>query len=174
MQGAGGGGQEEAPRGVGSASAQQRVHEQAKVHGPVDGVIPPAHLAGVYTVRLPGLKVVSPNRVRGVTRGAALSEAARHRRLVEIGMRHTQGSLGHGSLGSLVAGTARVNVTIVRVAPKFFDDDNYVSACKWLRDGVAKGFGVPDNHRLINFYYEQAHGKPKEYEMRIEYRFARV
>ncbi len=63
-----------------------------------------------------------------------------------------------------------MDVTIVRVAPRFFDDDNFVSSCKPLRDGVADAFGLKDHDQRISFSYKQARGAPREYAVRIEYR----
>jgi len=64
---------------------------------------------------------------------------------------------------------ARVHVTITRIAPRFFDDDNFISSCKPLRDGISDAFSLKDNDPRISFSYEQAHGKPRQYAVRISY-----
>lgn len=64
---------------------------------------------------------------------------------------------------------ARVHVTITRIAPRFFDDDNFISSCKPLRDGISDAFSLKDNDPRISFSYEQAHGKPLQYAVRVSY-----
>lgn len=59
-------------------------------------------------------------------------------------------------------------VTITRVAPRKLDDDNNVSGCKNLRDGIADRLGVKDNDPRVQWKYAQARGKRKEYAVRVE------
>lgn len=54
-------------------------------------------------------------------------------------------------------------VTLMRVAPRPLDTDNLASAFKGLRDGIADRLGVKDNDPRVEWRYEQAKGKPKEY-----------
>lgn len=54
-------------------------------------------------------------------------------------------------------------VTLMRIAPRNLDDDNLASAFKNLRDGIADRLGVKDNDPRVDWKYEQAKGKPKEY-----------
>lgn len=51
-------------------------------------------------------------------------------------------------------------VRITRLAPSNgLDDDNLVSACKPVRDGVADALGVDDRTAAIRWQYSQARGK---------------
>lgn len=123
----------------------------------------------IYTAECEGLKLVSPNRIRGLTRGAALAQAAKVKRVRELGLLVTRGKVPILALTGPVVYKARVHITITRIAPRFFDDDNFVSSCKPLRDGISDAFGLKDNDARISFSYEQAHGKPREYAVRISY-----
>lgn len=123
----------------------------------------------VFTAECEGLKLVSPNRLRGFTRGAAMAQAARVKRVRELGFLVTKANVATFALLGPVTHAARVVVTITRVAPRFFDDDNFVSSCKPLRDGIADAFGLKDNDPRIVFFYDQAHGKPRQYAVVVKY-----
>jgi len=59
-------------------------------------------------------------------------------------------------------------VTLTRIAPRALDGhDNLSSAFKALVDGIADRLGVKDNDPRIEWKYEQARGRPKEYAARI-------
>jgi len=123
----------------------------------------------IYTAECEGLKLVSPNRIRGLTRGAALAQAAKVKRVRELGLLVTRGNVPPLAITGPMVYKARVHVTITRIAPRFFDDDNFISSCKPLRDGISDAFSLKDNDPRISFSYEQAHGKPLQYAVRVSY-----
>ncbi len=49
-------------------------------------------------------------------------------------------------------------VTITRVGPRQLDDDNLASACKYIRDEIARAVGVDDGSPLYTWRYEQRIG----------------
>lgn len=59
-------------------------------------------------------------------------------------------------------------VTLTRIAPRALDDDNCISGCKALRDGIADRLGVADNDPRVAWRYMQQRGRPNEYAVRIE------
>ena len=50
-------------------------------------------------------------------------------------------------------------VTITRIGPRKLDDDNLASACKYVRDQIAKAVGVDDGSDLYTWRYAQRKGK---------------
>jgi hypothetical protein len=60
-----------------------------------------------------------------------------------------------------------LTVTLTRIAPRMFDDDNLGAAFKSIRDGIADKVGVDDGSAQIAFKYAQRRGKPKEYAIEI-------
>lgn len=166
---AGGGRKKEATRGTWHSETERSPDQPAETH--LDPATASTGIGRTFHATCPGLKLTSPNRVRGITRGAALSEAARRKRQREVGVWTTRQHVPILPLTAPVCGKSKVDVTIVRIAPRAFDDDNFIASCKALRDGIAESFGLTDNDPRITFWYEQAHGKPKEYAVRIEYRF---
>ncbi len=63
--------------------------------------------------------------------------------------------------------TLPVVVTLTRIAPRPFDDDNLSSAFKAMRDEVAKWLGVTDNHPAVRWEYGQRRGGVGEYAVTI-------
>ena len=51
-------------------------------------------------------------------------------------------------------------ITFTRYGWQEMDDDNLRSACKGVRDGIAKAIGVDDGSKTLKWQYEQVHGKP--------------
>ena len=49
-------------------------------------------------------------------------------------------------------------VTITRIGPRKLDDDNLASACKYVRDQIAKVIGVDDGSDLYTWKYQQRIG----------------
>jgi hypothetical protein len=49
-------------------------------------------------------------------------------------------------------------VTITRIGPRHLDDDNLASACKYVRDEIAKKVGVDDGSDQYTWRYEQIKG----------------
>lgn len=58
-----------------------------------------------------------------------------------------------------------LTVTITRVGPRRLDDDNLASACKYVRDQIAKAVGVDDGSDQYTWRYEQRIG---EYDVDVE------
>ena len=66
--------------------------------------------------------------------------------------------------------TSPLRVTITRIAPRTLDDDNLVSCCKAVRDGIAQWLDTPDNDPSITWVYAQRREGVGEYavEMTVE------
>lgn len=60
-------------------------------------------------------------------------------------------------------------VTITRVGPSKLDDDNLASACKYIRDQIAKMIGIDDGSSLYTWQYRQRieRGRPQGAEVEI-------
>lgn len=58
-------------------------------------------------------------------------------------------------------------VTLTRIAPRRFDDDNLASGFKACRDEIAAILKIDDGDSRITFLYDQQKGKPREYAIRI-------
>ncbi len=84
-----------------------------------------------------------------------MAAARRHRHEHGLGCLLTSSHVPIGARVAPKTDNALAEVTIVRLFPGTLDDDNYIAACKHLRDGIADAFGVPDNHPNIEFWYEQ-------------------
>lgn len=61
-----------------------------------------------------------------------------------------------------------VTVTLTRIAPRRFDDDNLRGAFKAVRDQVAEWLGVDDADPQVEWGYADRKGKPKEKRVIIE------
>lgn len=125
----------------------------------------------VTVIKLSGLKLVSPNRLRGNTRGAAISETRRKRDQRDIGKLQVRAVVSPFTTSCVKSGVSKAEITIVRITPKAYDDDNYIAACKALRDGIADAFMVKDNDPNIEFWYEQRRNqRPHQCDVHIEIR----
>lgn len=60
-----------------------------------------------------------------------------------------------------------VVVTLTRIAPRRFDDDNLTSGFKATRDQIAELLGVDDGDPRVTWRYAQERGRPREYAVRI-------
>lgn len=66
-----------------------------------------------------------------------------------------------------------ITLTLIRIAPKSLDFDNFVFAFKKIRDYVCDQLipglksGHADNSKMIVIKYEQQRGKPREYAIKI-------
>ena len=72
---------------------------------------------------------------------------ARHRRTVAQRSMITLAMKAHAEHRGLLEymrGGGRLWVTMIRVSPRFLDDDNLAGAFKAVRDGIAKELGVSD------------------------------
>ena len=58
-------------------------------------------------------------------------------------------------------------VTLSRIAPRRLDTDNLAAGFKALRDGIADRLGVDDADPRVEWRYEQARGRRKEYAARV-------
>ena len=96
----------------------------------------------ITTIRILNLKLQSPNRRKGMTRGAAMAHAAHEARLVATAQLHVAAkALRRYGLPS--------SVRFVRVAPRRFDSDNCVMAFKPIRDGMCRALGFDDRAIVI-------------------------
>lgn len=59
-------------------------------------------------------------------------------------------------------------VTLTRIAPRLYDDDNLRGAFKGIRDQIARLVGVDDADERIKFEYRQERRAPKQYDIFIE------
>lgn len=65
-------------------------------------------------------------------------------------------------------------ITITKVSPREFDFDNYVYACKGLRDQIADKLipglkpGIADGDKRLTWNYEQEKGKASENYVRVD------
>lgn len=64
----------------------------------------------------------------------------------------------------------RIDVELVRVAPRLVDSDNLQGQFKAVRDGVADFLGIDDATPRIVWRYEQERRRPKEYLVEIRIR----
>jgi hypothetical protein len=63
-------------------------------------------------------------------------------------------------------GLARLEVTVTRIGPRLFDNDNNVGSAKATRDGIADALGVNDNDPRVTWKNEQR--KNAKYAVEIE------
>ncbi len=61
-------------------------------------------------------------------------------------------------------------ITLTRIGPRKLDDDNLASAFKYVRDEVARHYGVDDGSGLYAWRYEQRVEKGYSVEIQIEKR----
>lgn len=122
---------------------------------------PPRSLCVAYRVEIPGANPVSPN-VKSWSRGAAVGAAKARRRLRDIGKLLVTATVLKPDLIRAKRGEARVDITIIRVASRRFDDDNWQAAAKPIRDGIADAFGLRDDVQQLVWMYDQRKGKPKQ------------
>lgn len=92
------------------------------------------------------------------SRGDAISAANKRRGLRQDGQAHTLKITTAATRIMAEMGTAIVIVTLTRVSPKKFDDDNWIAAAKPVRDGVADAFGMRDDHPCFRWKYDERRG----------------
>ncbi len=97
----------------------------------------------------------SPNTVRPGSKGAALGRAAEVKKMRETS-RLAFCQIGPLTRERIRKGSHDMLVTLWRFSPRLLDTDNWVSACKAVRDGIADACGVADNAPNLRFRYEQA------------------
>lgn len=70
-----------------------------------------------------------------------------------------------------------VEITLTRIAPRYMDYSNLVSSFKYIEDACAEYFhpglapGRADGFGDISFIHKQLKGNPKEYKIKIEFKF---
>lgn len=64
-----------------------------------------------------------------------------------------------------------LKITLTRIAPRLFDDDNLGAAFKSIRDGIADRLNIDDGSDKIKFEYQQRKGKVREYAVEIEFSY---
>lgn len=60
-----------------------------------------------------------------------------------------------------------VVVTLTRISPRAFDDDNLRAALKPLRDGIADAMGSDDRNPKIVWRYQERYGGPRVHEVEV-------
>ena len=58
--------------------------------------------------------------------------------------------------------TRRLVVSLLGLRRRTLDDDNFVGACKHLRDAIAASIGIDDGDKRIKFQYQQLQTKGLE------------
>lgn len=121
-------------------------------------------IAGILVV-LP-IRTESPNRVRGLTRGARMGIAKKakvHKSAAALAV------AAHVRARSLTGAVlAPVVVKLTRISAGRLDTDNLASALKATRDGVALALGIDDGDvDRIRFVYAQRKGKRREYGVEV-------
>lgn len=56
----------------------------------------------------------------------------------------------------------RLVVSLIGLRARTLDDDNYVGACKHLRDAIAATLGLDDGDKRISWQYQQLQTKGRE------------
>ncbi|TSA41471.1 MAG: hypothetical protein D4R57_00560 [Verrucomicrobiales bacterium] len=56
----------------------------------------------------------------------------------------------------------RVVVSLIGLRARTLDDDNYVGACKHLRDAIAATLGIDDGDKRISWQYQQIQTRGRE------------
>jgi hypothetical protein len=88
------------------------------------------------------VRLVSPNKHRGITRGAAI----RHTEQVHAIRETVRLAVASASLQDY---GVPVSIQFTRLAPRQFDSDNLVSAFKPVRDGLCEALGFDDRVLVI-------------------------
>jgi len=130
------------------------------------GVTAWAPTVATYEAYLLGARPASPNEKPWST-GAAISASGKRRRLRDQARAITLSMIS--PIDRVKAkDSAAVVVTLTRVAPRAYDDDNWQGAAKPVRDGVADAFELRDDAPCFAWRYGQMKGMSKEYGVRIK------
>lgn len=62
----------------------------------------------------------------------------------------------------------KLDIHLVRIAPRRLDDGNLGISFKAIQDGIADAIGIDDGDRRLHWHYDQRKGKPKEYAVEVE------
>lgn len=114
-----------------------------------------------------GMKLESPNRIRGMTRGAMMANFARDKKQRDAAYYEILGALGSRKLKA--EELRPVHVELTRVSAGTLDShDNVRASFKHVADGVAKALGFKnDADPLIRFSYRQKRGARGHYAVEI-------
>lgn len=111
------------------------------------------------------LRISNPlNGQMGVSRGAMFRKAAERKEQRTVTALAVRAALNKQWVAPPYV------ITLTRVAPsEGFDDDNLRAAMKSVRDGITDGLGLKnDNDPLLEWRYEQWHGRAKVYGVVVE------
>lgn len=113
-------------------------------------------------VTIPGMRLRSPNAMRGTTRGARMALAKY--------TRNTREATRWFIFVRLIKAPQPlpVVVTLTRIAPRDFDSDNLAMSFKAARDGIADALGVDDGSARVTWRYAQRRGLKGQYAVVIE------
>lgn len=123
---------------------------------------------GYAVIRIEGAKLDSTNiQIRGTS-----AAGKRWRAIKRKEERDNAAMFCRLYIGARVA--LPVIVTLVRVSPRPYDDDNIRGAFKAWRDGVSDWLKVPDNDPNVTWEYLQVRGHPKQYAVEIRVQDVKV
>jgi hypothetical protein len=97
----------------------------------------------IVVLRIDGVKLTSPNGIRGMSKGASYSHMARIRKLRERIKLEVSAAFGADD-------PVPTRVVITRRSFGELDRDNAWSSAKPVWDGIADAFGLPNDRALQN------------------------
>lgn len=96
------------------------------------------------------------------------SKRHRNQRFDTAYMWLTQDTIERSKCTSALNFGHKVKVSMTRIAPRLFDDDNLRGALKAVRDEITKQLGLAsDRDTRISFEYGQRKGAPKYYAVEV-------
>lgn len=112
-------------------------------------------------IHIPGMKLASTNQLLNEHWSARNARIKQHDRIIRIYWRKER-----------IETPLPCVITLTRISPARYDDDNLQGAFKSIRDTIAqillgKKKGIADNDPRINWKYDQRKGAPKEYAIEI-------
>jgi hypothetical protein len=110
------------------------------------------------------VRTLSPNRVKGTTRGAAFAHAARKKKERNTAKLCTLAALPRGWLLLHSQG----EITLTRLSAGKLDGDNLVASMKSTQDGIADALGVDDGSSAVRWVYGQARASRGVYGVQVE------
>jgi hypothetical protein len=99
---------------------------------------------------------------KGMTRGARMARAAK--------AKQEKTDAGLQVLAMLNGARPRetLRITMTRIGPRNWDDDNVSGGLKHVRDGIAAALHIDDGDQRVKWMTAQENGRPKQYKLRIE------
>jgi hypothetical protein len=123
----------------------------------------------MIVVHIPGLRLKSPlNNSQGITRGAAMGEAARRKKTRFLAKQLTIDAIRNAPPSIVLGGRVVFGVRIIRIAPRPLDTDNLAAAAKSVRDGVADALGCGDAQQGDFWTYRPENQGRGVYAVRVE------